>query len=240
MKTFILLSLFSLDALAARIPPRWRFEYDYGKARTNYLEQQPSVAFNDTDIEQISDFHQFTFQYYLLPPWLDFSIGGNIAGISTEDPVDTADQFQYLTVFSNLGVVLPFSDFWSVKLVGEYFYTSMIVKDNAFGFRNLTGMQLYPEIEWLPFGSNMFLQVSPYLKVPLLSDVGNRQETTLGLKIAVPLGSKKELKFPLYSYGRSLIIRIFYTNMRLTFAQQGFISSEIDVRQYGATLGFNF
>lgn len=240
MKFIIFILLLSSNIFAANLPPRWRFEYNYGQATTEYIEEQPSIVFTRADIVQRADFHQFIFQYYLLPPWIDFSIGGNITGLTVEEPEETAQQFQYLTGFANLGFVLPFSDFWNVKLVTEYFYTTMIVEDDEFGFRNLRGTQVFPEIEWLPFGSDMFLQISPYLRVPLFSDIGNRQETTVGLKIVLPVGSEKNLRFPVYAYGKSLIFKVFYTNMRLDFQEEGFIESEIDVRQYGATIGFNF
>ncbi|MBD67096.1 MAG: hypothetical protein CME62_17980 [Halobacteriovoraceae bacterium] len=236
---FLIIFFLIQSTWAAKLPPRWRFEYNYGQAKTHYLEEQPSILSTNANIEQVADFHQFIYQYYLLPPWLDFSLGGNITGLSVQSPSEKEEQFQYLTAFANLGVVLPFSDFWNVKLIAEYFYTSMIVEDDAFGFRNLRGTQVYPEVEWLPFGSDMFFQVSPYLKVPLFSDVGDREETTIGLKFVFPL-SGKNLKFPVYAYGKSIIVRVFYTNMRLEFERDDFIPAEIDVRQYGATLGFNF
>ena len=228
-------------AYGAELPPNWRFEYNYGQATTEYTETQPSIVFNDTDVIQIADFHQFIWQYYLVPPWLDISIGGNITGATqVQEPEEEAQQFQYLTGFANAGVVLPFSDYWHTKLVFEYFYTSMIVDDDAFGFRNLRGTQIYPEVEWLPFGSDMFIKISPYFRVPLFSDIGNRQETTVGLKLSIPVGSRKNLRFPLFAYGKYLTVKVFYTQMKLTFEREGFIPSDIEVRQYGATIGFNF
>ncbi|MEE2671048.1 MAG: hypothetical protein VYA54_05030 [Bdellovibrionota bacterium] len=240
MKLLSLLLFFSTNIYAANIPPNWRFEYNYGQATTHYLEEQPSIIFTQANIKQVADFHQFVFQYYLLPPWLDFSIGGNITGLNVNEPEEVENQFRYMTGFANLGIVIPFSDYWHVKLVAEYFYTTMKVKDDAFGFTNLSGWQAYPEIEWLPFGSSQFVQISPYFKFPLASNTSNRQETTLGLKFKFPFGSEQNLKFPLYAYGKSIVLKVFYTNMRLEFNQEGFIPSEIDVRQYGATLGFNF
>lgn len=171
---------------------------------------------------------------------MDFSIGGNVTGYQVQEPEDPDEQFKYLTLFTNLGVVIPISDYWHTKIIFEYFYTSMVVPDDEFGFRNLKGFQIYPELEWLPYGSSTFLQISPYFKFPLYSDIGSRKETTIGVKISLPLGAHNEQRFPSFAYQNALTLRVFYTNMTLDFEKEGFISSEISVRQVGASVGFNF
>ena len=237
------LLVFMNFAHGAYIPPQWRFEYNYGKTTTHYIEKQVTFAFDNVNLEQISDRHQFVYQYFLAPPWIDFSIARTITGLQVEEPEDVAEQFQYITASASFGISLPISDFWSIRLVAESFYTSMIVSGDTFGFTGLTGSQVYPEIEWIPFGSTMFIQVSPYLKVPLWSssDVGNRKETTLGVKLKIPFGNKGEgMRFPLFAYQKAMILKLFYTEVELEFSRVGFISSEMNVRQYGMSLGFNF
>jgi len=237
----MILFTFTTNLYSAEIPSKWRFEYSYGQIITHYQEDQPSIVFDETDIEQKSDFHQFAFQYFLLPPYIDLTLGGNTTGTQTTEPTETEKQFKYYTVFANLGILLPISDYWNIKLVGESFLTSMTVVDNEFGFRNLKGYQVYPEIEWLPFGSDIFIQISPYLKVPIWSKVsGNRKESTAGIKMKIPLGSDKSMKFPTYAYQTALSVKVFYTEMNMNFSKDNFIGSEIKVRQYGATVGFNF
>lgn len=232
--------LISINIFAAEIPKQWRFEYNYGKVNTNYNEDQPSIIFDKKDIEQISDYHEFVFQYYLVPPFIDISFGLNTTGTQTDSPSDPDEQFRYVTGYANIGIVIPISDFWSFKIVGETFYTTMIVKDDEFGFQNLRGNQIYPEIEWLPFGSDIFIQFSPYAKIPIYSDsVGNRRETTIGLKMKIPLGSQQEMRFPTFAYQNALTIKIFYTTMQLRFQESNFISSEIETKQIGLTIGLN-
>ena len=237
---FLTILLTSLSALAAPLPPKWRFEYNYGRATTHYLEEQPSIVFTHANVKQVADYHQFIYQYLIFPSWLDLSIGANLTGVQAEEPSEEEDQFIYATGYVNLGVMLPISDFWNIKLVAETFYTTMEVEDDKFGFRNLTGNQIYPEIEWLPFGSDIFMQITPYFKIPLISDVGNRKETTIGLKLSLPLGSERAQRYPTFAYQRSFILRVFYTHLELEFEREDFIPAEIDVRQIGATLGFNF
>lgn len=241
MKLILLtILLFTTAAQAAKIPPQWRFEYNYGQATTHYLEEQPSILFTNANVKQVADFHQFQYQYFIFPRWLDFSLGANLTGLSVQEPSERENQFIYTTAYANLGILLPISDFWNIKIVAETFYTTMVVKDDEFGFRNLTGSQLYPEVEWLPFGSDTFMQITPYLKVPLITDVGNRKETTIGLKLSLPLGSQRSQRYPTFAYQKSFILRVFYTHLELEFEREDFIPAEIDVRQIGATLGFNF
>lgn len=240
MKVLITLLLFTLSVHAAKLPPKWRFEYDYGITQSKYEEFQDTIVFTPTNITQRSDYHQFIFQYYLLPPWIDLSLGLSTTGTNVMKPSEESKQFQYLTAYVNLGFVIPISDYWHIKLVAERFFTTMVVKDDKFGFRNLSGNQVYPEIEWLPFGADIFFQMSPYFKFPLWSDVGGRKETTVGLKFKFPLGSERNIKFPAYAYQSSILLKIFYSKMELTFERPGFISSEMKVDQVGATIGFNF
>ncbi|OUR97441.1 hypothetical protein A9Q84_14035 [Halobacteriovorax marinus] len=240
MKVLLTLFILIVSTQAAQLPPKWRLEYNYGLVESKYKEFQDTIVFTPTNTTQQTDYHQFIFQYYFLPPWIDFSMGLNTTGTNTSKPEDETKHFQYFTAFMNLGFVLPISDYWNFKLVVERFFTTMIVPGNKFGFRNLTGNQIYPEVEWLPFGSDIFFQMSPYIKFPIWSDIGGRKETTAGLKFKFPLGSARNIKFPAYAYQTSILLKFFYSKMELTFERPGFISSEISIEQIGATIGFNF
>jgi hypothetical protein len=54
------------------------------------------------------------------------------------------------------------------------------------------------------------------------------------------MGALHERSFPSYAYQKAIIIKAFYTNMKLEFEREGFITSEMEIQQYGITLGFNF
>jgi len=224
----------------AELPSRWRFEYHAGKITTDYSEEQSSILFQDTNITQKSAYQEFIFQYFLLPPWIDFKFGAQVSGYQVDEPSDPAEQFTYITGYGNLGFIIPWGDYFQIKLVFEHFYTTMLVKDDRFGFQNLRGNQVYPELDFLPFGSDMFLQIQPYLKFPIWSDTGNRRETTVGLKIKIPFNSPKNQTFPTFAYQKNIIIKLFYTNMALKFERDDFIESDIKVEQTGVSLGFSF
>jgi len=228
------------NSYAAKNPPNWKFAYHFGQAVTNYIEEQPSIAFVSKDLQQKSAYQEFQWTYFLIPPYVDINLTTQLTGLQYEEPKDQADQFKYITTMANIGIHIPVSDFIQFKLVFEYIYTTMIVQDNAFGFQDLYGYQVYPEVEFLPFGSTMFAQITPFFKISVWSNIYNRKETTYGLKWKIPLFSPQEQRFPTYAYQRSFILKAFYSNMNLTFEQEGFIPSEMDVEQYGVTLGFSF
>jgi len=133
-----------------------------------------------------------------------------------------------------------FTDFLNIRMVGEYFYATMVTQNDSFGFNNLYGWNIYPEFEILPFGSDMFLQISPFARFPLVNFDEVREETIYGIKIKVPLGSDRSMRFPVYAYQKALIFKFYYNKIRYRFEQQGFISNDIEMSQYVGTLGFNF
>ena len=101
------------------------------------------------------------------------------------------------------------------------------------------GWQIYPEFEWMAFGTDAFLKVNTFFKVPLWTDTGNRQEFTAGLKLRIPFfgGAKR---FPVYAYKSALIFKVFYSKLKLKFANPGFRGGNVEIEQVGASIGLNF
>jgi hypothetical protein len=238
VKYFFFFLLFVTEIYAARIPPNWRIAVDYGAVQTNYKEFQDSILFENKDIDQRSSFARFEYQYFLSPPWLDFKLGLEYLGINNEEVTPETDEFDSYKAYGNIGIVIPFSDFFQTKLVFEYFYNDMIVKNDEFGFENLSGYQLYPEFEFLPFGTDQFIQISPYIKFPLWSNTNNRQETTIGLNLNVPINGQGA-RFPTYAYQTALTIKIFYMEQTLKFQEAGFIATDFETKAYGVTIGIS-
>lgn len=225
---------------AARNPPKWKFQYSLGKSNSTYTEEQSSILFENRSINQISSYQEFHWTYFLLPPYVDISLTAQYTGLNYEKPKEETEQFQALTAITNLGIHIPFSDFTQFKIVLEYFYTSMFVKDDAFGFKNLRGYQAYPELEIIPFGSTMFKQITPFIKSSIWSTVANRRETAIGLKWKIPVFAPQEQIFPTYAYQRSIVLKLFYSETYLNYRRDGFIPADIFLKQYIATIGFSF
>ena len=188
MRKSLLFFLFCLVSLshAAQTPSRWRFEFNYGQVNTTYFERIEGTA-ADVQVEQKSDWSEVVLQYFLAPTYFELTFAGQFTGASIDEPEDETQQIQIATGIANLGWVLPaFSEYFLLKLNLERFYTTTYVKDDAFGFRNLVGWQIYPEFEWMAFGTDAFFIVNTFFKVPLWIDTGNRQEFTARLKLCIP------------------------------------------------------
>ncbi len=254
--TFFLSFLLFLSAsvYAAKVPSRYRMELAYGYTVTDYEENQFTNLKPPLDNNQVSGALEATFHYFLIPPYLDFKLGvdyvgvnvfkNDVEGVEIEQIKDEGlggEQFTYLTALATFGIIMPeLTEHLQLKLNIERFYTTMIVDGNEFGFRNLQGWQVYPDIEWLTFSEGRFFKMSTFFKIPLWTDVGNRRETTIGFKFRVPIGSSRGRSFPLYAYERAITLKAYYTDIDLSFERADARNAAFDVRQYGLVLGVNF
>ncbi|MBL7665316.1 MAG: hypothetical protein JNM93_09290 [Bacteriovoracaceae bacterium] len=232
---FIVL-FFLTSAYAAKTPSRLRFEFNFGTSNMDYVENQTAPAFVDQDFKEKSSWSEFALQYYLLPPYFDITASAQYTGGNISEPKLKGDQIEILTGQATLGWVLPqFSEFYQLKLNLERFYMTTFTEDNDFGFRNLVGWQVYPTLEWLTFGSDAFMQISTFFKVPLWTDTGNRRELTAGLKFRIPFGQRRG--FPAYAYQTAIILKVFYTDLRVQYEND---TGEVEIKQSGASIGFNW
>ncbi len=237
---FVLLVIFFIfqNSFAARTPSRWRMEFNYGEVTTDYYEFLQGVG--ETTVEQRSDWGEVIYQYYLFPPWLDIAASANYTGFKIKRPEDKTRQIKILTGLLDFGFVLPaFSEYFLLKLNAERFYTTTYVEGDAFGFQDLVGWQVYPELEWLAFGSDAFMQINTFFKIPLFTDNGNRREFTAGLKLRIPFFGGKQ-RFPVYAYKSAIILKFFYTNLKVDFEDASRLSGNVAMEQYGASIGINF
>jgi hypothetical protein len=240
-KFFILIfTLYSSELIANPQPSLWRFEFLYSDVTTHYQESQNSVLFTNRDIEQKTTKFDLNAQLYLIPPMLDVGFTYSLAGIKDDQNITATNRYQYSTAASYIGFRLPLNnDFFNLRLVGEYFTSSVLVENDLFGFRKLTGTQLYPEIEIFPFGPGSFFQISPYAKVALLSSDDSRKETTVGIKMKIPFG-RNRLRYPLYAYQKAIIIKLYSTQMNLVFQREGYVPADIEYQETGLSVGFNW
>ncbi len=236
-----ILFFFTSLAQAATNPPLWRFNLDLGYGKMNYTETDISPVTSDEDIDQTALFVDFSFLQYIVAPGIDLTAGAQIYGLSPSEPENENEQFQSTYGYVGLGFnFYTFSDYFSVRLVLEGF-TQDIATEGDFGFSSLFGAQAYPEFEILPFGTDMFMQISPFLKLPLLTDSGKRREFTVGLKVKLPTTSNtNQMKFPAYAYQKAIVFKLFYRKVDLLFEKSGFIPLEIETSELIGTIGFSF
>jgi hypothetical protein len=86
------------------------------------------------------------YRFLLFPPYWDLSVGS----FFTASPLSTNQSgvdARFLGVNLRLGYRLPFiHEPWEFHIFGGAYYTTMFVTNNAFGYRNELGPQLFPTL----------------------------------------------------------------------------------------------
>lgn len=175
-------------------PPR-RFNFNSSLGYTN-------LAYSETDIESYS-MHGLTaklgVQYLLAPPaWdLGFSAYGTVTPLS-DNQADVDARF--FGVNLRVGYSLPFvPEPWKVSLMAGSYYTTMLVTDRAFGFKNMAGPQVFPVVRRAFAGGS---SVSSYFKFsPIMNGLSilafDHREIAGGLGYVRPLKNGHPLIFGL-------------------------------------------
>jgi hypothetical protein len=148
------------------------------------------------------------FNYFLAPPVWDLGISG-FMNLTTLASNSTAD-VRFIGANARIGYVFPGVEKpWRLALYGGWYYSTMVADDLSFGYRNISGPQIYPTLR-RAFANGTAL--SGYLKFSTIADrlgllnLGNN-EFAAGLSYLIPV------------YGNPYLIGLDYA--RLRFAIQG-------------------
>ena len=125
--------------------------------------------------------------YFLAPPTWDIGFTGffNIASITKSDPVDV----RFIGLNLRLGYLFPQVQApWRLSVYGGWYYSTMIASNDAFGFKNISGPQLFPVLRRT---LNNGHAISSYVKFsPVSSSLGflslSNNETAFGLSYMIP------------------------------------------------------
>ncbi len=156
------------------------------------------------------------FNYFVAPPVWDLGLSGFV-NLSTLSSNSTAD-VRFIGANARLGYVFPgIEKPWRLALYGGWYYSTMMADDMSFGFRHISGPQLYPTLR-RAFANGTAL--SGYFKFSTIADrlgllnFGNN-ELAAGLSYLIPIS------------GNPYQIGVDYA--RLKFAIQG---REIDTSSW--------
>jgi hypothetical protein len=148
------------------------------------------------------------FNYFLAPPVWDLGISG-FMNLSTLASNSTAD-VRFIGANARIGYVFPGVEKpWRLALYGGWYYSTMVADNLSFGYRNISGPQVYPTLR-RAFANGTAL--SSYLKFSTIADrlgllnLGNN-EFAAGLSYLIPV------------FGNPYLIGLDYA--RLRFAIQG-------------------
>ena len=167
---------------------------------------------------------KMSINYLLIPRKVDLRVSFFLTALQlTKNEEITA---RYLGVNARVGYILPFVELpWAVSLYGGWYYTTTFVQANAFGYKNLSGPQIYPSVvRAFPNGDALawyfkFSPVAGSLKLLSMSD----REIASGLAYIHPLKN-----------GHVLSGSFDYSDIQLIFNG---INSQTDSLTLGASYG---
>ncbi len=217
--SFFLLFLLSLEAYSATVPKQYRLGFSAAYTSISYTESdefQPSRGVSG--FSEIALTTKASLRYFLIPPVVDLEanvfftalpLSTNLSGVTV----------RYLGANVRLGVPIPpiLPKPLSLNLMLGWYYITMFVTDNQFGFQNIRGPQIYPELSWiihlkndLPLVFTTYFKFSP-ISTSLTTLTFKNRELSTGLNVRIPVGGANVL--PYYAYMKALSIGVNYTTI---------------------------
>ena len=149
-----------------------------------------SIHFTQTDKADYSSMVatvKVSANYFLFPPKWDLGFSGfmNLATLSKSG----ADEVRFLGLNLRMGYIFPqVKAPWRLSLYGGWYYTSASSSSETFGYRNVSGPQLYPSIRRTLSNGHA---VSTYLKFsPIFNSLGllglSNSEIATGFGYLIP------------------------------------------------------
>lgn len=193
------------DGFAQR--KRFNLFVSMGPSFINYQEQ------NVPDISLIGLTAKLSLGYLLAPPRWDLAFNTFITALpisqttvyydpstslfSTTASASTVKvSARFLGINGRVGYSLPFVKApWKLSLMAGWYFTTMIVTENAFGFKNMAGPQFFPVLSRAFAGGSSLLvyaKYSPIIGLPF----GNR-ELAAGAGYVLPLKNGHPMTFNL-------------------------------------------
>jgi hypothetical protein len=125
--------------------------------------------------------------YLLFPPKWDLGFTGffNFVSLSKSSPVDV----RFLGLNLRLGYIFPeIKAPWRLSLYGGWYYSTMFASDSTFGYKNISGPQLFPSLRR---NLNNGHAISTYFKFsPISNNLGffslSNNEIATGLSYLIP------------------------------------------------------
>jgi len=125
--------------------------------------------------------------YFIAPPKWDLGFTGffNFVSLSRSSPVDV----RFLGLNLRLGYIFPQVEApWRLSLYGGWYYSTMFASDSSFGYKNISGPQLFPSLRR---NLNSGHAVSAFLKFsPISNNFGflslSNHEFATGVSYLIP------------------------------------------------------
>lgn len=238
---FIVLIL-SGNSFCASVPSHWRLGLSLGQSQLNFKERRNSLTFSEVNIRQASYVFDASFGYFLFAPSFQLKSNLHILTPNSVENYNNTNEQKGISIYE-ADIGFSWSMFTLFRLLNisvetEYFYSTTFTEADAFGYKALSGFQLYPSFQLRLAEDDGATRFSIFSRIPLLSDVGNREELTLGLVFWVPFAGNS--RFPLYAYEKSLLIKIIYSSIQLEYDDPSYFTGTVDLEKTYLSLGLSF
>lgn len=145
--------------------------------------------------------------YLLFPPRWDLGFSGYITAFQLTKSQDI--DVRYIGANARIGFVFTRTKSpWKIALYGGMYYTTMVVQDSAFGFRNMIGPQVYPAVRYKFMNGNslnFYAKYSPVTGSFSVLTLANH-EIAGGVSYVAALSSGQNLSYSLDVSNLSLVI----------------------------------
>jgi len=151
-----------------------------------------SISYTQTGVESYRSAvmtAKVASNYLLLPPKWDLGFSGffNFVSLTKSSPVD----IRFLGLNLRLGYIFPeIKSPWRLSLYGGWYYSTMFASDSSFGYKNISGPQLFPSLRR---NLNNGHAIGTYLKFsPINNNFGflslANNEIATGISYLIPTG----------------------------------------------------
>jgi hypothetical protein len=184
-----------------------------------------SLSYSQTSVDPYNSIvmtAKVSSNYLLFPPKWDLGFTGffNFVSLSKSSPVDV----RFLGLNLRLGYIFPeIKAPWRLSLYGGWYYSTMFASDSSFGYKNISGPQLFPSLRR---NLNNGHAISTYFKFsPISNNLGffslSNNEIATGLSYLIPTEK--------HAYSISL-----------DYARVQFFDGEVEIGSNSVSLGGSF
>lgn len=151
------------------------------------------------NVSQIGLNAKLAYQYVLVPPRIDIGLSAYMTLLPvTSSPAGLSARFLGINLRS--GYLLPvLSNPWQLSIAAGWYYVTMYVPTNDFGFTNLSGPQLFPVLKYIRNDGDTistYVKFSPVSNQLAIMDIASR-EIAAGFTWVHVLKNKHPISFAL-------------------------------------------
>lgn len=184
----------SAQKSAASVPAERRVTYFTASLSGSSIAYQEAGV---PDFNMLALTPKFALQFPLVKPNLDLVLNTFFTAIPLSASRSDVT-VRFLGINGRVGYRLPFvKSPWSLSILGGWYYTTMIVTNSLFGFKNLSGPQLFPLISRQISAKGSIYGYAKFAPIVAISFSPSNRELAFGTGYVTFLGNGRPISFNL-------------------------------------------